>query len=175
MKRQYSLFWFCILILALILSCGASKPLATTTKVETDTTTVLEIRKVDYKPLASLNLEIGKSLYIPELRLTVTRLSKNEALVENQTKLVRSNTKEVEFIATKQVDRSKDKSVNDSNVNSKLKDKSQKDSNNKAKKAGNTKVKPNNKQVTKGRSWALLLIPLILFGAYWYWKKKLRI
>lgn len=148
-----------------LLSCGASKNLATTTKVDRDTSLVEKVNIVQYKPLQALNIEVGQTIEIPEVNLKVTRISESEAVVETKVPVVTQKQTEVQFIATrsKQIDRSKDKSVKDSNVNSKVKDKSQTDSNNKTKKSGNEKVKQNNKQVKRGFPWMIIIIIALFF------------
>lgn len=157
MRSKIAIWLVVALPFMVVLSCGAGKPLATTTKVAQDTTHIEQIRKVDYRPMAGLNLAIGKSLTIPGLKLKVTRISATEALVESQTEVIKQTTTEVQLVATKQVDRSKDKSISDSQVGNKQKT----DIDTKEKKANNEKVKENNKQVRRSSGWLIWLFVVV--------------
>ena len=160
-----------LIVCFLTISCGASRKLATTTKVEQDTAQVQKVEIVEYTSVAPLNLEVGQSVHLPDLHLKVTRINKTEAVVESRTEVVRANTTEIQLVPTKtkSVNRSKDKSVNDSQIGNKVKT----DIDTKEKKANNEKLKQNNKQVKRGSNWliwVILAICIVVIVRFKLWK-----
>lgn len=163
-----------LLLLFLVSSCGGTKKLATTAELNQDTTSIAIAKVMPYKSLDQLQLAIGETFTLPDLNLKVTRIDSTRALIESEKELVTQVKTRVQLVATKQIDRSKDKSIKGSTVGSKVKDKSRENSGNKTKKSANEKVKQNNKQVSRGMGFVLplLLGALLITGLIYRWWKR---
>ncbi|WP_421977148.1 hypothetical protein [Roseivirga seohaensis] len=160
-----------LVVVGLNLGCSAGRKVGTTQVFSQDTTHIDKMITVKYQP--KLNLKIGESISFPDLKMNIIRISENEALVQSKTEVVTQKESFTQFVATKTVDKSKDKSQTDSNNKEKVVDNSETDSNNKAKKSDNEKTKDNHKQVKRGFPWVILLVSVLVGLALFFIYKKL--
>lgn len=167
-KTVKIIFIVYLIIAMLLVSCNKRSIPSQTNIVQSDTTT---IEKVEIKPYVGVGIEIGigESISLPAFNATVTRINKDSVLVKKSAEVITHKAEVVKFVPTKTVDRSKDKSVKDSQVNSKIKDKSQ--ANTKNKKSGNTRTKEKTVSKTGPRWWGFLFLLVAGFAMWFFYQK----